>query len=212
MSMPAFESPFPPGELREAERRVRLYNLAFIVFRLAAERSLGVINHEFDGVEDADLIDALRACSLYVERIGCLDFDDFFVELEGVDGHKYLFQFSFSESGVTIGASRVSISTSTLGISDGPGSWLERTGNRVKPLDGYTLRLDLGRVTTDRAFLVGMALVIGFMDETGDDPDEDARLAPLVALVMPTSEEWREIRARRTPSAINSDEEGDMAY
>ncbi len=211
MSMPAFESPSPTGELQAAERRMRLADLALIVFTLAAERSLGVINQEFDGVEDAALIDALRACSSYIERIGCLEIGDaFFIELEGVDGHQYFFQVSFSDSGVTVGVSRVSIRT--LKTIVGPESRVEETFNSVRSLDDCHSRLNLGRVTTDRAFLVGMALVIGFMDETGDDPDEDARLAPLVALVMPTSEEWREIRARRTPSAINYDEEGELPY
>jgi hypothetical protein len=79
-------------------------------------------------------------------------------------------------------------------------------------LKDYSKSLNLGNVTTDRAFLVGMSLVISFMDDRDDDPDETARLAPLSALVMPTDDELREIRAKLPPSSINYDEEEDLPY
>ena len=71
----------------------------------------------------------------------------------------------------------------------------------------------LGKMTTDRAFLIGMSMVISFMDDGDEGSDEeDARLAPLLALTMPTAAELREIRAKLPPSTINYDDEGEQPF
>jgi hypothetical protein len=191
-----------------------------MVFNLMAERYQGGTNHEYDGVEDAGLIDALRACSSYTEQIVCLNFDEVFVvQVEGIDGHNYFIQFSIMGPALSVHAARVRITKLSLldgpeGREDGPRFTMyeEASHNTLNVLQDYSKRLDLGRATADRAFLIGMSMVIGFMDEQGEDQDEDARLAPLVAQVVPTSDELREIRAKLPPPSINYDEEGDLPY
>ena len=89
---------------------------------------------------------------------------------------------------------------------------MESTHHTLNRLKEHSKQLKLGRVTTDRAFLLGMSLVIGFMDDPVQDQDEDARLAPLLAQITPTDDELREIRAKLPPSTINYDDEGDQPY
>lgn len=64
-------------------------------------------------------------------------------------------------------------------------------------------RLRPGRVTADRAFLIGMAKIIGFMDRRGDDEEEVEGLMPLAEWITPRREELRKLRAKRPPSTIS---------
>jgi hypothetical protein len=210
MSATTSESLSPLGEPQASSRKKRLSRLTRIVFELMGERYHGVTNPEFDGVEDAALLNALRVCSLYTDLIGCSDYGDrFVVEIEGIDGHNYIIQFLIFSPEISVHASRVRVTNLP---QVGRAGRVESTYIRKDVLDEYTKRLKLGGVTTDRAFLVGMSLIIGFMDDQDDDPDEDARLEPLSALVRPTDDELREIRAKLTPSTINYDEEGELPY
>jgi hypothetical protein len=213
MNVIASESSSPIGEPQAAERRKRLRHLAWMVFNLMRERFrfLGGINHEFDGVEDAGLIDALRACSHYTQQIACSNYDELYViQVNGIDGHVYIIQFLLFAPGISVHAARVRVTSLPLVGQDGQ---VDSTYNTMDVLQEYSKRLKLGKVTIDRAFLIGMSLVISFMDDQDDDPDEDARLAPLTALVMPTEEELREIWAKKLPpSTINYDDEGDQPF
>jgi hypothetical protein len=210
MSITTVESPHSPGESRANERSERLVHLAWMVFKLRAEQHIGDTNHEFDGVEDASLIDALKVCAYYSDQIGCADFGDtLVVQVKGIDGHEYIVRFSLLEPRISIHVARVQITKSPMVGQQGQA---ESTYNRMNVLPEFSKRLKLGRVTIDLAFLIGMSLVIGYMDDQHDDPDEYARLAPLSALVMPTADELREIRAKLSPSTINYDEEVDLPY
>ena len=210
MSITASETSSPLGESQAAARRKRLSHLVLMVFKLMAEwRYQGGKNHEFDGVEDPNLIDALRVCSSYTKQIGILGFSDPVVKVDGIDGHEYIIQFSIFGPGLSVHAARVSVTSLPLVVGEGH---VDSTFHTMDVLQDYSQRLKLGKITTDRAFLIGMSLVISFMDDEDDDPDEDARLAPLSALVMPTDDELREIRAKLPPSTISYDEEGDQPY
>jgi hypothetical protein len=211
MSITTPKPSVPLGELQSAERGERLEHLARMVFELMAGRLQGGTSHEFDGSEDAALIAALRACSFYITQIGCLDFgDSLVVRIEGIDGHDYILRFSPLEPRFPVHVARVLVAKSPIVGRDGR---VDRTYQRMNVLEEHSKRLKLGKLSTDQAFLVGMSLVIAFMDDQGDDPDEDARLAPLTNLVMPTEEELREIWARKLPpSTINYDDEGDQPF
>jgi hypothetical protein len=210
MSVTTSETLSPLGESQAAERRKRLADLALMVFELTSERYQGRKNPMFDGVENADLIDALRACSYYTDQIHCLVFDDsLVVQVEGIDGHSYIAKFSLFGPGISVQAGRVRVTKLPLVGREGQD---DVTYNTIDVLEEHSKRLKFGRITTDRAFLIGMSLVISFMDDEEDDPDEDARLEPLSALVMPSDDELREIRAKLPPSTINYDEEGDLPY
>ena len=216
MSATAFEYS-PLDESQVAARIRRIARLALMVFEFTHARHFGGTSHEFDDVEDADLIAALRACCFYTKHISCIStvFDrpdePFFIEIHGIDGHRYIIGFSLLGPGFSVHAARVRVTTLSLLApredTEGGG-----TNHTLEVQQDYSKRLKLGKVTIDRAFLVGMSLVIGFMDDKDDDPDEDDRLAPLMAQVMPTTEELREIRAKLPPSSINYDEEGDQSY
>jgi hypothetical protein len=183
-----------------------------MVFDLMGERVryAGGKNIGFDGVEDAALIDALRACSSSIDQIGCLDFGDPLVlQVDATDGHSYIVQFSLIEPGFSVRASRVRITTLPL---VGHGGEVDSTYHTLDILDDFSQQLTLDNVSTDRAFLIGMSLAIGLMDDQADDSNEDGRLVPLVALVMPNDDELREIRTKLPPSSINYDDEGDQPY
>jgi hypothetical protein len=212
MSITAAESPHPLGESQTNERKERLVHLTWIIFNLMAERHLGEMNHEFDGVEDASLIDALRVCAYYSNQIGCSDFGDtLVVHVKGIDGHEYIIQFSLLEPRHSILVARVHITKLPMA---GREDQVESSYNRMNVLQQRSKRLKFSGLTTDRVFLIGMSLVISFMDDEDDGSDEeDARLAPLSALVRPTDEELREIWAKKLPpSTINYDDEVDMPY
>jgi hypothetical protein len=211
MSITASESSSPTGESQANERKERLVHLAWMVFNLMAERHLGETNHEFDGVEDASLIAALRVCGYYSDQIGCSDFGDtLVVQVKGIDGHEYIVQFTLLEPRISIHVARVQVTKLPMVGREGQA---ESTYNRMNVLQEHSKRLKFGKLTTDRVFLIGMSLVISFMDDEDDDPDEDARLAPLTVLVRPTDEELREIWAKKLPpSTINYDDEVDMPY
>ena len=204
------ESFSPRDEPQMTARRRRIAHLARIVFDLMKERYLGGTNHEFDNDEDPGLLAALRACSLYTEQIGCLNLDEplFNVEVEGIDGHHYIIRFSLFGPDISLHAARVGITKLSLPTSDEISSY-----NTIDIIQEYSMRLKLARVTADRAFLVGMSLVIGFMDDRGgDEQEDDDRLAPLLAQVMPTDDELREIRAGLPAPAIHCDEDEDLPY
>ena len=203
----ASEFAFPLDEPQIVARRKRIAHLAGIVFELMKERDQGGTNHEFDNDEDPGLIAALRACSLYTNQIGSLNFNEtlFAVEIEGVDGQPYLIRFSIAGPGIIVYGARVGLAESEPNVSE-----VRITHTNFDVMPGYSTRLKLGGTSTDQAFLVGMSLVIGFMDDRGDDEEDDARLAPLLARVMPTNEELRQIRAELPDSFINYDEEGEL--
>ena len=207
MSATAFEYS-PLDESQVAARIRRIARLTLIVFKLTRARRLGGTNNEFDDVENAELIAALNACCFYTTYASCLSniFDNpdepFYIEIHGIDGHRYIIGFSLLGPGVSIHAARVRVTTLSLLASredkEGGG-----TNHTFEVQQDYSKRLKLDKVTTDRAFLIGMSLVIGFMDEQDDDPDEDARLAPLLAQITPTDDELSEIRAELPPPSIN---------
>ncbi len=210
MSISTSEFLNPIGESQVAERRERLIHLARMVFDLTAERYFNITRHEYDGVENTGLINALRVCSFYTDQIECRDFSDsLVVRIKGIDGHYYVIQFSLFRPGFSVKASRVRDRTLPL---VGPDGQVEATYITANVLEEHSKLLKLGKVTADLAFLVGMSLVISFMDDQDDDPDEEARLAPLLALVMPTDDELRELRGKLPPSTINYDDEGDQPY
>ena len=211
MSIAASESRPPLGESQTAGRGERLAHLAWMVFTFITERHLGVTNQDFDGAEDPGLIAALRVCGFYAEKIGCLDYGDtLVVQVDGIDGHPYIIRFSLFDADFSVHVARVKVTSSPV---VGPEGLVDDTYNRMNILDGHSKRLKLGKLSTDRAFLIGMSMVISFMDDQDDDPDEDARLAPLSAMVRPTDAELREIWAKKLPpSTINYDDEVDMPY
>jgi hypothetical protein len=212
MSTATSEALNPIGESQAAERRERLDHLAFMVFNFITERHGGGTDQEFEDVEDAGLIAALRVCAYYTEQIGCLDFGDaVVVQVKGIDGHEYIIQFSLLESRHSIHVARVQVTKRPMVGREGQA---ESTYNRMNVLHEPSMRLKLSKLTTDRAFLIGMSLFISFIDDGDEGSDEeDVRLAPLLALTMPTPDEWREIRAKKLPpSTINYDDEGEMPY
>ena len=81
ISVTVSEASSPLDEPQFITRGKRLAHLAGMVFTLMMERYQAGTITEFDRVEDADLIDALRACGAYTEQIGCLNFDDLTVAL-----------------------------------------------------------------------------------------------------------------------------------
>lgn len=209
MIVTASESSSPLDEPQMAARRKRIARLALMVFELMGERHLGGTIHEFDGVEGADLIAALRVCSSHVNHISCLPFDNSFaIEIEGIDGHSYIIEFSLLRPGFSVHAARVRVTR--LSIPAGPEGQEDTSSRTFDILEGYSERLKVDGVTADRAFLVGMSMVIGFIDPEGEDQDE--RLQPLVQMVAPRREELRRIRAKLPPTSINYDEEGDQPF
>ena len=152
----------------------------------------------------------MRACGYYTDQIHCLVFDDsLVVQVEGIDSHSYIMKFSLLGPGISVQAGRVRVTKLPLVGREGR---VDVTYNTIDVLEEHSKRLKFGRITTDRAFLIGMSLVISFMDDDEDDPDEDARLEPLSALIRPTDDEWREIRAKKHSSTINYDEEGEQPF
>jgi hypothetical protein len=71
---PIMSSPLTEPQMAARRKRKRIAGLALIVFVLMRERYQGGTNHEYDGVESADLIAALRVCSSYTDQISCLPF------------------------------------------------------------------------------------------------------------------------------------------
>lgn len=196
----------PLGEPRMAARRKRLAHLAFMVFTLMRERFQGGTITEFDGVESADLIDALRACSSYTNQIDCLDFDDHFViQIQGIDSNNYIIKFTLFDPEFSLLAARVAIRKLSLIAG------LEHSSHHTMDiLDDYAVRLKLGGVTADRAFLIGISHIIGFIDHGGEG--EDDRLTRIAAAITPRREELRRLRSKLPPPSINYDDEGDQAY
>jgi hypothetical protein len=190
MSTIASESTSPLSESQAAVQRKRLSHLVSMVFKLMTEwRYQGGKNHEFDDVEDPNLIDALRVCSSYTKLVGFLDFSDPAVKVDGVDGHEYIIEFSIFGPSISIHAARVRVTSLPLVVGEGH---VDRIDHTMDVLQEHSRRLKLGQITTDRAFLIGMSLVISFMDDEDDDQDKDARLAPLLAQAMPTDVEAQE--------------------
>ncbi len=210
MSVISPEASAPLDEPQMASRRQRIAHLALMVFELMKERYQGGTSHEFDQVEEADLLTALRACSWHTDEIGCFNFDELFViQIKGIDGHDYMIQFSLLGPPFSVHAARVRIAK--LSLSDREGGE-HSTHNTMNVIPEYSKRLKLNGVTTERTFLVGMALVIGLMDDQGDDPDEAARLAPLSNLLMPNEEEFREIRAKVAPPSLDYGDDEELPY
>jgi hypothetical protein len=182
-------------------RTKRLSRLGLMVFTLMKERSLGRTVKEFDGTENEGLIEALRACSVYTEQIGCLNVDDLYdFKIEGIDGYSYLIRFSLFGPGFSVHAARVRLTKLSMPSRQENGSSM--TMEVLDVLEEYSRRIKLGKATTDQAFLVGMSLIIGFMDT----PDDDERLKPLIRMITPGRQELREIRAKLPSSSTNYDE------
>lgn len=208
MSATMIDSAAPLGESQIAARRKRLADLALIVFELITERHLlerspTMARRTFEG-EEAKLIEALRSCSQFTNSITCLPFDNLFVvQIRGVDGHDYIVQFPHHGPGFSLHASRVRVMK--LSLAAVPMGEEGASSMTLDILDDHSERIKLGGVTTDRAFLVGMSMVIGLMDERGEDEDET--LSPLVQFITPTREELRQRRENSTPPIIELDDD-----
>jgi hypothetical protein len=216
----AASGPSPIDESLQVARSDRISKLSEIVFGLAPERFLGGTNHEYDDVEPAGLIAALRACGYYmIPRAAFTKDDGKIVQIKGNDGNHYIAEFSIRDPSIVVHVARIHLASLSLDPDPeplaGPGFRMREIQivDRMDVIPEYSMRLNLGSVTADRAFLIAMSVVISFMDDQDDDPDEDARLAPLTALVRPTDDELREIWAKKLPpSSINYDDEVDMPY
>jgi len=200
MSATAPEPSASPGASPMAERRKRLVALAEMIFDLEVERYRGEVLREYDDVESAGLVEALRVCSSYVDQIDCLPFDDLFVvKIKGIDGHDYIIQLPLHGPGFSLHASRVRVARLSM-LAVPPGQE-EGTSTILNILDDHSERINPGKVTVDRAFLIGMSMVIGLMDRQGEG--EVGRLGPLVQFITPSREEFRELRERR-PAPIEA--------
>ena len=215
----AASGPSPIGESLQVARSNRISELSNMVFRLAPERFLGGTNHDFDDVEPQDLIAALRICGFYMIPVHVYTNNNLKnVRVQGNDGNHYIAEFSIREPLINLHVSRIRLASLALDPDPAPlvGSGFKMREieivDRVDVIPEYSTRLSLSGVTADQAFLVGMSLIISLMDDQDDDSEEEARLAPLLAMVMPTAEELREIRAGRPASTINYDEEGDQPF
>src|SRR4051812_26441301 len=212
MSASVPESSSPHAEPQMAARRKRIAGLALIVFELMKERYQGGINHEYDGVESADLIAALRVCSSYTDQISCLPPDDpwdpFVIEIQGVDGHNYIIQFSLAGPGIFVHAARVRVTN--LSLLAGPKDQEDSRNTTFAILQDYSERLKLGKVTADQAFLIGISLIIGFIDQEREERNEG--LDSLLKLITLRREELRQIRSKLPLSTTNYDEEGDQPF
>jgi hypothetical protein len=187
-----------------AARRNRLANLALMVFDLMIERYQSGILRKYDDVESSGLIDALRVCSHYMDQITCLPSDDLCViEIKGIDGHSYTLQFRLHGPGFSLHAARVRVTELSLRTAS-PGQ-VSATWRRLDLLDDHSERAKLSKVTVDRAFLIGMSMVIGLMDEQGDDQDEQLR--PLVQMITPSREELRRMRESSPVPVIALDDD-----
>ncbi len=206
MSAPV--STLPLEDSQSTLRIKRLSRLAFMVFGMMKERWHGGTNTEFDGIESADLIAALRVCCAYTDHMDCLNVDDLYdFKIDGMDGHNYIIRFSLFGPGFSIHAARVRLTK--LSMSGGQDNSSSMTMEVLDVLEEYSKRIKLDKVTTDQAFFVGMSLIIGLMDIANDDDD---RLQPLIRMITPTRQELREIRAKLPPSSTNYDEEGDQPF
>jgi hypothetical protein len=205
--MSATVSSSPLDDSQTNSRTKRLSRLAFMVFTLMKERWQGGTITEFDGIENAGLIEALRACSAYTGHIDCVNVDDLYdFKIEGIDGHNYIIRFSLFGPGFSVHAARVRLTKLSMPGSQENG--VTMTMEVLDVLEEYSKRIKLGKATTDHAFLVGMSLIIGFMDIPGDDE----QLKPLIRMISPSRQELREIRAKLPPSSTNYDEEGDQPF
>jgi len=188
---------FPPlGEPRAAARRKRLFQLQRMVWELMFERSRGVIPRESDDSEDAGLIEALRVCSLHIEQIEFIGWlEPLVFRIDGIDGNEYIVGFELTDPGFRLNAARVESASLILPAEESAREHDAQTILRGKA--GFVEVVRLGNVTTDRAFLVGMSLVIGLMDQPDDDQGD--RLLPLVKRITPTRDEL-EVLAARSPA------------
>ena len=195
----------PVGESWAEARRQRLFQLQRIVWELMFERFHGIIQQDHDGTEVADLIEALRVCSLYINQIECIGrFAPLIFRIEGTDSNEYLLGFDFAESSWRLNAARVQSNSLILGGAKWNQDNLKPTVYREQP--GFVETISLKTATVDRAFLVGMSLVIELMAPQGHDEDE--RLMPLVKKITPTSAELTTISAnRQTPIILLDDDD-----
>jgi len=195
----------PPSEHRAAARRKRLFQLQRIVWELMFERFRKVTLRDYDDSENADLIAALRACSLYIEQIEFIGWlEPLVFHINGVDGHEYIINFELMESGFRLFSARGESNFLTLDTEKWGHENFKQTTFREKA--GFVEEVTLGDVTVDRAFLVGMSMVIGLMDPRGDD--EDDRLMPLVKQITPTTEELDAIASKApSPTVVLDDDD-----
>ena len=192
----------PSSEPRSAARRKRLYHLQRMVWDLSFERFQGGILHKYDGIEGEDLIEATRACSLYVDQIELLigQLEPLVFRIDGADGHNYIVEFGLGGLGYGLEAARVEASGVTLDAPD------ERsTATTLRKIPGHVDVARIGDVAVDRAFLIGMSMVIGLMESTGGDEDE--RLEPLLRMIAPTRDELRKVRERTPAPVVALDDE-----
>lgn len=198
----------PSGEARAAARRMRLFQLQRIVWELMFERYRGVDLREYFHHNESDaLIAALRACSLHVDQIEFIGWIDPLVfRVDGTDGHEYIVGFDLGGPDLRLNAARVDSSRLTL---PGEGIFDEHNSTTsLRGLPGFVEVAQLGDVTVDRAFLVGMSLVIGLMDLPDDD--HDRRLMPLSQAITPGIDRLRAMAAGEQ-SAAGADLDADPA-
>jgi len=196
MNATTLEFSSPLGEPRAAARRMRLFQLQKMVWELMFERFRGVTFREYGESEDAGLIEALRACSLYIEQIEFIGWlEPLVFRIDGIDGNEYIVGFELTDPGFRLNAARVDSASLTLPAEGSVREHASHTDLRGKA--GFVEVNRLGDVTIDRAFLVGMSMVIGLMDQPDDDQGD--RLLPLVKMITPTREEL-EVLAARSPA------------
>jgi hypothetical protein len=133
------------------------------------------------------------------------------VRVEGVDNLDYIIRFALYDPVFTLVAARVSVTKlAMLDELDGGQLGESMTMETLDVSQEHRERIRPGRVTADRAFLIGMAKIIGFMDRRGDEEEEG--LMPLAEWITPRREELRKLRAKLPPSNINYDDEGDQPF
>lgn len=199
MTAPALQTFSSPAEGRAAARRKRLFDLQRIVWEMMIERfhHVQVWNSES---EDSSLIAALRAGSSYVDQIEWIGWlEPLGFRIDGVDKNEYLIMFESRGEGFRVYAARVEATSIHL-----PGSvrFEDHLVHRTfREQDGFVEEVVLGDVGVDRAFLVGLSMVIGLMEDCGED--EDNRLLPLIKLVSPSTAELDAIASGNpTPNVI----------
>lgn len=204
MNARSLETITAPDELRAIARRKRLFHLQRIVWEMMFERDRNVTVQDHDDSEPAGLIAALRVCGHFVEQIEAIGrVEPLIFRIEGIDKKEYLVGFELMADGYRLFAERVE--TSTLAMTPEGWAWEVHQQTTLHGQAGYYEEMTLGPMSVDRAFLVGMSMVIGLMDDQADG-DGDL-LQPLIQQITPTTVELEAIEARAPTSTILLDDD-----
>lgn len=196
-----------PDQQPIAALRRRIFQLHRLVWEFTWEKMRTAALPELAervGFEPVGPLDALRVCGHFLRQIEPMGiFDPILFRLDGVDGKQYLLGFDPRNDGLRVFASRGRTQTLSL-VDERPGgqgddNWIfhEESGSFEEVV--------LPAASADRAFLVGMSLVIGLMEPL--DADDDEQLLPLLQAIAPSSSELAAIAAAHPSPDVQLDDD-----